>query len=222
MRKRNNQGETMLCRHFTTDITATTIDHKQSSSMLVPSQQVQVAAESQSSKHRHQQRQQEPWSFPVGRNVHHRSWGKRTAIKMAGTKASATTRTPGNRLRQAKPWTAADFSILQKLGEGHFGSVFQARLVSDGSTTATSVVCGRRAEQDVRDDMDDNDSNNNGSIQDDDDIRDNKDGSKGGTSTAFPKFVALKRFCKFRIRQSQQRHNRALELLHREINIQSQ
>jgi hypothetical protein len=76
---------------------------------------------------------------------------------------------------------------------------------------------GQYSEQDVRDDMDD------GSIRDDDDdTRDNKDGSAGGTSSAFPKYVALKRFCKSKIRQSLQRNNRALELLHREVNIHSQ
>jgi serine/threonine protein kinase len=142
---------------------------------------------------------------------------------MAGTKIPNTTG-----FRQSKPWTAADFSILQKLGEGNFGSVFQAKFTNDGnvcttSITSTSMERGQHADQDERDDMDDDDDSNdndNGSIciRDDDDTRDNEDRSTGGT----PKYVALKRFCKSRIRQSQQRGNRALELLHREVNIHSQ
>lgn len=204
MRKRNNQGEgkTMLCRHFpstTNTNTNTTTNHKQSGSTLVSSQ---------SSKHPH-----EPWSIPIGRNVNDRSWGKRTKIKMAGTQNPTPTRTPGNGYCQSQPWIAADFSILQMVGEGHFGSVYQAKFTSNGavcarSSTTSSMEHGQHAEQDVRDDMDDI---NNGSIREDDDTR------GGGTG-----YVALKRFCKSRIQQSQQRGNRALELLRREVNIHSQ
>jgi hypothetical protein len=189
MRKRNNPGESkiMLCRPFTNAINN---NHKQSSSTLEPSQSPD---------------QHESWSFPVGRNVHDRSWGKRTTRKRVGTQKSTT-------------WTAADFSILEKLGEGHFGSVFQAKFTSDGtvcarSRTATaSMERGRHAEQDVRDDMGDDSSNN--SFRGDD-TRDDK-------GSAFPKYVALKRFCKSRIQQSHQRGSRALELLRREVNIHSQ
>jgi hypothetical protein len=234
MRKRNNQDEskTMMCRHFTSSSTTSTNRNKQSSSTLVPSKQA-AAESSKHPRHHHRQTQHEPWSFPVGRNVHDRSWGKRVTTKMAGTKIPNRTHTPGNGFRQSEPWTAADFSILQNLGEGHFGCVFQAKFTNDesvftrSSSSSTSMSMGRdqHADQDVRDDMDDSDSDcNNGSIRDDndDDTRDSKDRSTGGTSSAFPKYVALKRFCKSRIRQSQQRGNRALELLHREVNIHSQ
>jgi hypothetical protein len=213
MRKRNNQGEskTMVCRHFTNAAnTNHNHNHKQRSSTLVPSQTPK--------------RQHGPWSFPVGRNVHDRSWGKRTTIKRAGRQNHTMICTPGNGFRQSEPWSAADFSILEKLGEGHFGSVFRAKFTSGGAfcarrSAATSMERGRHYEQDGRDDMEDG---NNNSFRDDDDTRDNKDGSTGGTSSAFPKYVALKRFCKSRIQQSHQRGSRALELLRREVNIHSQ
>jgi hypothetical protein len=206
MRKRNNQGEsvTMLRRHFTN--IANTNHHLQSSTRsraLVPSQYPP-------------KQQYEPWSFPVGRNVHDRSWGKRTTC------------IPGNGFHLSIPWTAADFSILEKLGEGHFGSVFRAKLASAGTVSArsssdTSTKHGQSAEQDARDDI--VDMANNGSFRDDNnDTRDNKDrtSTAGNTSSTFPKYVALKRFCKTRIRQSQQRGSRGLELLRREVNIHSQ
>jgi serine/threonine protein kinase len=192
-------------------LNVTNINHKQS---IVPSQ----TPKQQPAEH-------EPWSIPVGRNVHDRSWGQRTTIKRAWGQNLAMTCTPGYGFHRSKPWTAADFSILQKLGEGHFGSVFQAKLASDGTvcarrSSATNMERGQYNEQDVRDDMDDNDNNGSFRDDDDDDTRDSKDRtSTGGTSI---KYVALKRFCKSRIRQSQQDGGRALELLRREVNIHSQ
>jgi serine/threonine protein kinase len=197
----------MLCRHFTN---TPDTNHKQCSSALVPSQ----TPKQQHAEH-------ESWSIPVGRNVHDRSWGRRATTKRAWGQ------NPRNGFRRSEPWTAANFSILQELGEGHFGSVFLAKLASDrtvwarsSSATSVGMELGQYVEQDVRDDMDDNDKN--GSFRDDDDAdtRDSKDRtSTGGTSR---KYVALKRFCKSRIRQSQEDGGRALELIRREVNIHSQ
>lgn len=181
MPKRHHCGKAMLSRahHHS-------INDNESSRVLstqhLPSTAVAVRMRKK------QQLQQ--WQFYVGGAVDARSWGKRTTT----TTTTTTSLTTIIDASATDPWKASDFLILNKLGEGHFGSVYYAKLYGADASVK------EQEQEDVRDD-DDPDT---------------------FLATACETDVALKRFDMSKLRNSEQQGSRAMELLRREVNIHTQ
>lgn len=146
-----------------------------------------------------------PFHFEVGSRVHPGSWGTRVSVATCTTNRSSnnnkfSSQQHNNQRSPQQPWTASDFCVGKLLGAGYFGKIHHAVYMPRNGSVGSSTVNNGAADEPLR-------------------LSRNNE-------------VAIKCFAKSKLlwntndhrrgTSSSEGYGRALQLLRREVNIQSQ